>query len=178
MQPLAQNATPQQVRDEPSSVAAALGRIPSGLFVVTWRAHGSDGTQTDRAMLASLVMQGGFAPPCVTIAVAKSRDLLGAIDRGAPFVINILADSQRPLLARFGRPAGPDENPFAGLPLERTSTGAAALADAAAWLECRAVSQAGAPEHDHAIILALVISAGAGAAAEPLVHLRKNGLRY
>jgi flavin reductase (DIM6/NTAB) family NADH-FMN oxidoreductase RutF len=160
------------------ATAAALGRIPSGLFVVTWRAHGSDGTQTDRAMLASWVMQGGFAPPCITIAVAKSRDLLGAIDRGAPFVINILADSQRPLLARFGRPAGPDENPFAGLPLERTGTGAAALADAAAWLECRAVTQAVEPEHDHAIILALVISAGAGAAAEPLVHLRKNGLRY
>ena len=46
MQPLAQNATPQQVRDEPSSVAAALGRIPSGLFVVTWRAN-----DQDRAML-------------------------------------------------------------------------------------------------------------------------------
>ena len=35
--------------------AAALGRIPSGLFIVSWRA-----ADADRGMLASWVMQSGF----------------------------------------------------------------------------------------------------------------------
>jgi hypothetical protein len=53
--------------------AIALGRIPSGLFVISWQEAGAD-----RTMLASWVMQAGFAPPVVSVAVAPSRDLLVA----------------------------------------------------------------------------------------------------
>ena len=49
-QPLAQNATPAAVAD--ADPAAALGRIPSGLFVVAWRV-----ADQDRALLASWIMQ-------------------------------------------------------------------------------------------------------------------------
>lgn len=150
-----------------SEVAAALGRIPSGLFVVAWR----DG-DTDRGMLASWVMQAGFVPPAVSIAVAPTRDLLTAVDRGAPFVVNVLAESQRPLLARFGRAAA---DAFAGLPVLRTSAGTAALAEAAAWLECRPAVRA--VHGDHVVIIAEVVAAG-GTGAEPLVHVRRNGSRY
>ena len=45
-------------------MAAALGRIPSGLFIVTWR---DADDAPDRGMLASWVMQGGFAPPILDI---------------------------------------------------------------------------------------------------------------
>ena len=148
-------------------MAAALGRIPSGLFVVAWREG-----DADRTMLASWVMQAGFAPPAISVAVAPSRDLLAALDRGVPFVVNVLAESQRPLLARFGKPT---DDAFAGLAVHRTPAGAAALADAAAWLECRAVARA--VHGDHVVVVAEVGAAG-GTAAEPLVHVRKNGLRY
>ena len=161
---------------EPTLVALALGRIPSGLFIATWR----DGDQ-DRGMLASWVMQAGFEPPMVTMAVAPGRDLLTAVEAGTPFVINVLAENQRSLLARFGKPAAAGEDPFAGLTVSRAGCGAAALADAAAWLECAAVSRTAGSDAvpgDHVVVLARVIAAGTGSDQPPLVHLRKNGLRY
>jgi flavin reductase (DIM6/NTAB) family NADH-FMN oxidoreductase RutF len=168
-------AAPTQAADP----AAALGRIPSGLFVVTWRGREGGSAETDRAMLASWVMQGGFVPPLITIAVGTSRDLLAAIDQCIPFVVNVLGESQRPLVARFGRPAGPGEDPFAGLAVDRSPTGTAVIPDASAWLECQAVTQAGGGQMgDHVIILARVLAAGTGPEQPPLVHVRKNGLRY
>jgi len=150
-----------------AGIPAALGRIPSGLFVVAWR----DG-DADRCMLASWVMQAGFAPPQVSVAIAASRELLGALDRGTTFAVSVLADAQRSLLARFGKPA---DDAFAGLAVQRTSTGAAVLADAAAWLDCRPTARAA--HGDHVVVLAEIV-AGGGTGAEPAVHVRKNGLRY
>lgn len=154
-------------------LATALARIPSGLFIVTWRDDGGD-----RGMLASWVMQAGFAPPAVTVAVAPGRDLLEAIDRGLPFVINILGDSQRSLLARFGRPPAAGEDPFAGLVMQRAAGDAPVLAGTAGWLECHGAGRVGGDTTDHVVVLATVTAAGAAEADQPLVHLRKNGLRY
>ena len=128
-------------------------------------------------MLASWVMQAGFAPPAISIAVARSRDLLAAIEASAMFVVNVLDESQRPLLSRFGKPAATGEDPFAGLATARTASGGLALAEAAAWLECRGWprSAASATEHgDHVVIVAEVL-AGHGGERPPLVHLRRNG---
>ena len=88
-----------------AAIPFALGRIPSGLFIVTWRE-----AARDRGMLASWVMQAGFSPPMISIAVAPGRDLLAAIDSGARVVVNVLAESQRGLLARFGKPASAGEH--------------------------------------------------------------------
>jgi flavin reductase (DIM6/NTAB) family NADH-FMN oxidoreductase RutF len=168
MQPTSQTDTAlPSVPDVPPAIASALGRIPSGLFVISWREEASD-----RTMLASWVMQAGFAPPLVSIAVAASRDLLAALERGTPFAASILGESQRSLLSRFGKPSA---DAFDGLAVHRTPSGSAALADAAAWLECRRV--AAASHGDHVVVLAEVTSAGGGE-REPLVHVRRNGLRY
>jgi flavin reductase (DIM6/NTAB) family NADH-FMN oxidoreductase RutF len=173
--------TSQNEPADAEATAAALGRIPSGLFVVTWRARENEADATDRAMLASWIMQGGFVPPLITIAVGATRDLLAAIDQCTPFVVNVLGESQRSLVGRFGKPAGPGEDPFAGLAVDRSPSGAAVIPDAIAWLECQAVTQAGGSGGqmgDHVIILARVLAAGTGPEQPPLVHVRKNGLRY
>lgn len=178
-------ASPSQTASSPDDggVAAALGRIPSGLFVVTWREQEGDAGEVDRGMLASWVMQAGFDPPAVSIAIGTSRGLLAAIDAGRSFIVNVLAESQRPLVARFGRPAGNGYDPFADLPIERGPCGAAVLAPASAWLECRAASKAAAG--DHVVVVATVHAAagtpaipGTSAPDSPIVHIRKNGLRY
>jgi len=156
-----------------ASLAAALGRIPSGLFVVTWLAAGRD-----RGMLASWVMQAGFDPPLVTVAVGGSRDLLASVDAGAAFVVNVLADSQRALVGRFARPSGEAADPFSDLTVGRTPCGAAALPETAAWLECRPVARADVGTGDHAVVVARVVAASAAAERAPMVHLRRNGLRY
>lgn len=157
-------------------LAAALGKIPSGLFIITWREN-----DRDRGMLASWVMQAGFVPPLVTVAVAPGRDLLAAIDAGTGFVVNVLAENQRPLLARFGKPPAAGEDPFAGLGLGRAPGGAPTLDGAAAWLECIPVSRTAGSDAvpaDHVVVLARVSGAAPGPDTVPLVHLRKNGLRY
>jgi flavin reductase (DIM6/NTAB) family NADH-FMN oxidoreductase RutF len=154
-------------------VAAALGRIPSGLFIITWRAN-----DADRGMLASWVMQAGFAPPLVSVAVGTTRDLLGVVHEGGPFVVNVLAESQRSLLARFGKPPADGEDPFAGLALERTPAGVAVLAEAAGWMECRPVGEASAAGADHVLVLGRIEAAGGRPDAAPLVHVRRSGLRY
>lgn len=159
--------SPPQNEHARAAIAAALGRIPSGLFVVAWREG-----DADRCMLASWVMQAGFEPPQVSVAIAASRDLLGALGRGQPFAISTLAESQRSLLARFGKPAG---DPFADLDVRRTASGAAVLADAAAWLDCRPTARAA--HGDHVVVLAEVTEAG-GSGTEPAVHIRRNGLKY
>jgi flavin reductase (DIM6/NTAB) family NADH-FMN oxidoreductase RutF len=151
-------------------VGLALGRIPSGLYIVTWR----DGCG-DRTMLASWVMQAAFTPPMITLAIACSRDLLAAISSGSEFVVNILGEAQRPLAGRFSRPPAPGEDPFAGLAVERVA-GLAALADAAGWLHCRGVARA--ESGDHAVVIARILSAGPAGGGPPLVHVRRHGLRY
>ena len=149
----------------------ALGRIPSGLFVISWRDDG-----TDRTMLASWVMQAGFAPPSVSVAVAPTRELLVAIDRGITFVVNVLGEDQRGLLSRFGKPSIPGENPFSGLDTLRSPAGTAVLAAAPGWIECRGTGRTAAG--DHVVVVAEVIGGDSGSAGAPLVHVRKNGLRY
>jgi flavin reductase (DIM6/NTAB) family NADH-FMN oxidoreductase RutF len=159
-----------------AAIAQGLGRIPSGLFIVTWRE-----AEDDRGMLASWVMQAGFAPPMISIAMAPGRDLLAVINSGMRFVVNVLADAQRPLLARFGKPAAGGDDPFVGLSIRRSECGAAIFDGAAAWLECSPVSQtSGTPGErcDHVVVLARVTAASGGNDLAPLVHVRKNGLRY
>ena len=70
-----------------NSLAAALGRIPSGLFILTVR-HGSKET----AMLASWVQQCSFDPPRLTVAIQKGRELLRWLTDDAAFVLNVLPE--------------------------------------------------------------------------------------
>ena len=173
-------------KGESGEIAAVLGRIPSGLFVVTWLDPLTGG---DRGMLASWVMQAGFEPPAISLAVAPSRGLAAAIETGVPFVVNLLAESQRSMVGRFGRPATPAAagqgggyDPFDGLVVERAPCGAAVLSPASGWLEC--IGASGITAADHRVVLAIVRAAGnaAGLPATPddapIVHIRKNGLRY
>lgn len=164
-------AAPDPARSQ--QTATALGRIPSGLFVITWR-----GGDADRVMLASWVMQAGLEPPLVSVAIKTSRDLLAVARAGSPFVINVLAESQRPLLARFGKPIPDGEEPFAGLAIERTADGVATLTGVSAWLSCRMVGEVEVETADHVVVLGQVEMAAGSAEIDPLVHIRRNGLRY
>jgi flavin reductase (DIM6/NTAB) family NADH-FMN oxidoreductase RutF len=157
---------------QPGDLSVALGRIPSGLFVITWR-----NAAEDRGMLASWVMQAGFEPPSIIVAIGLSRGALGALDGGGAFVVNVLEESQRSMLARFGRPNGERFDPFGGLSVHRSPGGLAILDGAAAWLECAAHDRASSGDH-RLIVATVACGGGADPEARPLVHIRKNGLRY
>ena len=84
--------------DPIQSLAEALGKIPSGLFIVTYFCG-----ETESAMLASWVQQCGFEPPILSVAVKKGRGISEWLTDGAPFTVNILGEGQKDLLSHFGK---------------------------------------------------------------------------
>lgn len=165
-------SSPAPSPPEESSLAVALGRIPSGLFLVMWR----DG-DADRVMLASWVMQAGFTPPAISLGVEQSRDALPFLQQGGRFVLHVLGAEDRGLIGRFAKPPTPGSDPFEGLEVSRSDCGAVVLGGVANVLECRATASCSAGDHE--IVVATVEKAvRADGAVEPTVHVRKNGLRY
>ena len=102
-----------------SDFDAALGRVPSGIFILT------AGTG-DRAtgMLSSWVMQAGFEPPTVSVAVKLGRHVCDWITDGEPFVLNIVAEKQSELLKHFGKGFEPGAAAFDGLSIRHCARGA------------------------------------------------------
>lgn len=154
------------------AMAMALGRLPSGLVILTAR-------QGDRetGMLASWVQQCSFEPPQVTVAVRSDRPILSWLPVGAAFTLNVLIEDQTSLLIHFGKGFALDEPAFTGLDVERLDGEAPVLSDTLAYLLCRVTARY--PAGDHDLILGTV---GGGRLldpeARPYVHIRKNGLRY
>lgn len=155
-------------------IGQALGRIPSGLYILTAR-------QGDRAtgMLASWVQQAGFDPPMVTVAVAKSRCLAGWIENSGRFSLSQLAHGGKPLLKHFAKGFGPDESAFEGLALREDvqAEGGPILAEALAFLDAEVVGEI--ESGDHRIFLGRVVGGDVfSTTPEPFVHLRGNGFHY
>lgn len=149
--------------------ARALGRIPSGLFIC------SCGTGADsHPFLASWVMQASFEPPTVSVAIEDGRDVLRVLEETRRMTLSILPDGGQALMKPF---FGGDENkPFGDLALGETAAGGKYLRDAHAWLDCREIERTRIGGHH--IVFAEVEDAAVLHDAEPIIHVRKNGLRY
>src|ERR1700674_4336404 len=102
----------QSERNQP--LYAALGRVPSGLFIVTAR-HGD----AETGMLASWVQQCSFNPPQVSIALRADRPIAAWLTPDAIFAINVLDDGQTDMIGHFGRGYDLDEAAFHGLEITR-----------------------------------------------------------
>ena len=150
---------------------AALGRVASGIFILTVG-------QGDRAtgMLASWVMQAGFEPPMVSVAVKTGRYVEEWLTAGEPFLLNIVAEKQFGLLKHFGSGFDIGEPAFEGLETTKSECGVPALAECLGYLECEPVSHA--DSSDHRIFLAEVVDGKLLSEAPPMVHLRKSGGKY
>lgn len=150
---------------------AALGRVPSGLFILTAR-HGSEET----GMLASWVQQCGFDPPQVVAAFAKDRWVLKWLKPHAAFAVNVLAEGQKPLMAHFGKGFGPGEAAFTGLDVIRSDHAAPVLKDSHAWLDCRVVEKF--ETGDHVLVIGKVMNGAVHSDSRPATHVRKTGTHY
>jgi flavin reductase (DIM6/NTAB) family NADH-FMN oxidoreductase RutF len=156
---------------DPTPLSAALGRIPSALYVVSSLRAGEP-----VGFVGSLVQQVGFSPPTLCLAVAKDREPLRDLRTTGRFSLSLLDDSSRSRMGRFLKHHEPGVSPFAGLALGHTPAGLPYLAEGLAWFECRIVSEA--PSSDHVLLLAEVEAAALLREGEPHVHLRRNGLAY
>lgn len=150
---------------------AALGRVPSGLFILTVR-HGDEET----GMLASWVQQCSFDPPQIVAAFAKERWVLKWLRPHAAFAVNVLAEGQKHLMGHFGKGFAPEEAAFMGLEVIRDGHAAPVLAEAHAWLDCRVVEKHEAG--DHVLVIGRVMNGAVRSESRPATHVRKTGKHY
>jgi len=123
-------------------------------------------------------MQAGFEPPMVTVALHKDRPLAQWLAEGSPFALNLLAENQRRLVSHFGRHADDGHAAFTNLKFHRTAAGIAVLDGTIGHLECQCEPADRLESGDHWVFLARVIGGRLEAGEQPLVHVRKNGMKY
>ncbi len=153
------------------SIGEALGRVPSGLFIVsTVDEHGAA-----MGFLASFVQQVSFTPPTVAIAVSGERGHLEAIRASKRFAVSVLGEDDKGLMKPFFKKPE-DGSPFDDVESHAPSGSVPVLDDALAWLDCRWAGEHNAG--DHVVVFGVVESASKTKEGEPLTHTRKNGLKY
>lgn len=152
-------------------IAGALGRIPSGLFILT-AAH------EDRrgGMLCSWVQQLCFEPPMVSVAVAKGRPIMPLISESRRFGLCQLSKDDKVILRKFSAGVDSNEDPFLGFDLVHNATNIPVFANTLSYMECELASHLDV-EGDHDLFVGRILSAST-TGGEPIVHLRNNGLRY
>lgn len=150
----------------------ALGRVVSGLYIVT-----AENSGQRAAFLASWVVQAGFSPPAVSVAIKQDRPIMRQMGRGARLCVNILGKEDKALMGKFARGFALDEDPFAGADIARTEKGTPYLKDALGYLELE-VMRVLEPSTEHNLISGEVVGGAMLREGDPWVHVRKNGANY
>ncbi len=170
---------PDEITNESQSnldaVAPVLGRMPSGIFVLT----AGDGLGHNTGMLASWVQQASFDPPAVTVAVNKKRYLNDWLDKSPQLALSLVGESQTEFLKHFGRGFDPDQPAFEGIATTLAANGLPVLRDALGYLDGRVTGRL--ETGDHLVYLLEITGAGSGEnlqSENPMIHIRKNGMNY
>jgi flavin reductase (DIM6/NTAB) family NADH-FMN oxidoreductase RutF len=162
----------EQSHPKQSGLSQALGRIPSGLYILTV-SHGERST----GMLASWVQQAGFDPPMLTVAIARERYVADWVAGSGRFTLNQLATGSKALIRHFSRGFAPDAFAFEGIPLRHDALGGPVLAGALAYLDAEVAGTLA--EGDHRIFLGRIVAGGLlEHQGEPFLHVRANGFHY
>ena len=150
----------------------ALGRVSSGLYIVTAENNGQRA-----AFLASWVCQAGFFPPAVSVAIKQDRPIMRQLARGAHFAVNILGTEDKKLMGQFAKGFEIGEDPFENANIARTDNNTPYLPDALGFLECR-LMRVLEPSTEHNLVIGEVIGGRMQKEGEPWTHVRKSGERY
>lgn len=149
-----------------------MGKIPSGIMILTI------GTEDNASgMLASWVMQAGFEPPMVSVAIKHGRYIADWITEGQPFNLNLVGEKHGIHLKHFGKGFEPGVPAFEGVDIVKCPRGVPILRNSLGHLQCEPAGHV--DSGDHRIFLAKVIR---GALYDdeqrPMIHVRNSGSRY
>ena len=150
-------------------IGKALGRVPSGLFVVTAKHD-----EREDAVLASWVNQCSFEPPTLSIVLATVRPARLLVEASGGFIVNVLGKESKTLLKHFFKP--PPDDIFKSLITRKGLKGIRILGDAVSYLECELVEIA--PMGDHVIYVGEIVGGKMLKGGEPYFHVRDNGFNY
>lgn len=156
-----------------NDVALALGKLATGLYVVTAARAGARS-----AMIASWVSQASFEPLGLSIAVAKDRAIESFLQVGDSFALNVLGeDSFQPVMKHFLKRFPPGADRFEGVNTFEAKNGAPVLKDSISYMECKVTSRLDA--NDHWILYCEVANGEViKADARTAVHRRKVANYY
>lgn len=152
-----------------TQIGKALGRVASGLFIVTAKC----GDQED-AVLASWVNQCSFEPPMISVALAVVRPARLLVEGSNAFVVNVLGKDSNGLLKHFSRP--PEEDLFKGIKTSKGLHGIRVLDEAVSCLECEVVGSV--PVGDHVAYFGEIVGGKVLKGGDPYTHVRANGFSY
>ena len=152
---------------DPARFRQAMGRLVSGVSVVTTFSQG-----VDHAMTADTVTSVSLEPLLVLVCVETEARWHEAVVEAEVFGVSVLAADQRPLSQWFATRGRPLHGQLDRAPHHRgPATGVALLDGALMHLECRTTDIH--PAGDHAIVVAEVLTIALPDTVGPaLVHFR------
>ena len=110
---------------------ALMGRVPSGVAVLTVDANGQPLGLTVGSLVAL-----SLEPPLVAIVVSRQAAIHELLRESGGFAVSILAASQESLAQHFARGVPPIAM-WHGIAVQAGASGAPLLQGALGWLECR-----------------------------------------
>lgn len=134
---------------DPLRFRQALGTFTTGVTIVT----ALDAAGVDVGMTVNSFNSVSLTPPMVLWSLGRSSSNIAAFLQAKSFAVHVLADGQDDLATRF---ATKGIERFAGVEVERGSTGVPLLAGVSARFECRTAFQY--EGGDHVIFVGEVIS--------------------
>ncbi len=161
--------------DLKEKVGPPLGKVANGVYIVTTK----DGEEVD-GMLATWISQSSFAPPCVSVAVNKSRHIVGLMTVGSEFAVNILSKENMDIFKNFAKPVKTPEEAharFSGLDRLEGHEGPPVFNKAIGYLLCKVANVV--DSGDHNLILGEVKDGSMlNGDLESMIHIRRNGFQY
>jgi len=170
---LSRDRSIKQIKSLDADVEKALGRISSGLYIITAKKG-----EVSSAMVASWVNQASFQPLGVTIAVARDRAIESLMQVGDHFVLNVLEEGNyQGLMKHFLKRFPPGADRFAGVKTQLAQNGSPILQEALAYIECQVASRLELSDH---WMVYCTVDAGRVSKPEALtaVHHRKVATYY
>ena len=151
---------------DPAALRQAFGVFPSGVVAVA--------AEIDAELVglaASSFTSVSLSPPLVSFSIAKASKTWPALRRAAHLGITVLAEHQDVVCRKL---AGPVQDRFTDLAVDRTADGALLLEEGLAHFECTIYREVEAG--DHVLVLLQLHSVG-HAAGQPLVFHRSGFTR-
>jgi 3-hydroxy-9,10-secoandrosta-1,3,5(10)-triene-9,17-dione monooxygenase reductase component len=155
-----------------ATVGRALGRVPSGVYIMTARHDGQSA-----AMMVSWVQQASFNPPAISVALQKDRPIRQMVRASGKFALAVIGEGDSALMKKYARGVPPGQDPFDGVNVLDTPAGLPVPASALAWLECGVIN---ACEFggDHEVVVARVTDGALLRDGASFTHIRGNGFHY
>ncbi|WP_037573751.1 flavin reductase family protein [Phaeacidiphilus oryzae] len=176
-QPQTQPRTESEPEAEvsPEDFRAALGRLASGVVLVTAHDEEDGPRGEDIGMTATAFMSVSLEPPLVLISLRQDSRMDEALSRIDHWAVSILSESQRHIAGRFamkGRVS--DRLLFEDIPYRRgEASGAPLVGGALATIECRTHERM--PAGDHNLLVGRVLHATIPSPeGTPLLHFRSR----